>query len=98
MSAPPILFSVTLLLCLLACPSRCEGAPKTQIERESEYYKIVEIPIPDGVVLECGGFEWLPDGKLAVSTRHGDIYFVENPLAANTRRFGSPSGPPACMR
>jgi len=46
---------------------------------EDDYYKIVPLPIPDGVVLEVGGQELLPDGKLAVSTRRGDIYLVENP-------------------
>ncbi len=45
---------------------------------EAEYYKIITIPTPEGVELECGGMENLPGGKLAVSTRKGDIYVVEN--------------------
>jgi hypothetical protein len=44
---------------------------------ESEYYEIIQIPIPDDVVLECGGLEMLPDGRVAVGTRRGDIYFVD---------------------
>jgi glucose/arabinose dehydrogenase len=33
------------------------------------------------VVLEAGGLELMPDGQLAVSTRRGDIYLVDKPLA-----------------
>ena len=43
---------------------------------ESTYYKIIGIPIPDDVVLECGGMEIMPDNTLAVSTRRGDIYMI----------------------
>lgn len=51
---------------------------------ESDYYTLEEIPIPEGVVLEAGGLDMLPDGKLVVSTRRGDIYTVSKPLAKNT--------------
>ena len=61
--------------------------PPQTFSTESDYYKIITIPIPDSVILECGGFEWMPDGKLAVSTRRGDIYMVENPTAPNVRRI-----------
>jgi hypothetical protein len=71
-----------------AAPKKA-GEPKPQegpIEHtdralEAEYYKIVEIPIPQEIVLECGALEMLPDGKLAVGTRRGDIYVVENAFA-----------------
>ncbi len=48
---------------------------------ESDYYKLTPLPIPEHIVLEAGDSEWLPDGRLAVSSRRGDIYLVENPLA-----------------
>src|SRR5579863_8487491 len=54
---------------------------------ESDYYQIIKIPIPSDIVLECGGMEWMPDGKLAVSTRRGDIYCLENPLSPNVKRI-----------
>ena len=47
-------------------------------QSEEDYYPIVPLPIPPGVVLEGGGIELMPDGKLAVSSRRGDIYMVEN--------------------
>jgi len=46
-------------------------------ERESEYYPITTVPIPDGVVLEAGSIAVLPGKRLAVSTRLGDIYLVD---------------------
>ena len=46
-------------------------------EAEAEYYPIVNIAIPPEVPMRPGSFEILPDGRLAVGTRRGDIYFIE---------------------
>jgi glucose/arabinose dehydrogenase len=54
----------------------------TAIE-ESQYYQILTLPIPEGVILETGALQVMPDGQLAVSTRIGDIYLVEG-------AFGNP--------
>ena len=51
-----------------------------EIPKQDDYYKVIPIPIPEGIVLEAGGLEFMPDGKLAVSTRRGDIYMVSNAL------------------
>ena len=53
---------------------------------EAKYYPIVDIPIPSTVPLRPGGLEILPDGRLAVGTRRGDIYFIDG-------AFGSPPKP-----
>src|SRR5450432_4231891 len=45
-------------------------------EREREYYPIVNIPIPQDLVIEAGAFCVLPDGRVAVGTRYGEIYIV----------------------
>src|SRR3954469_14373660 len=45
-------------------------------EREREYYPIVNIPIAKGLVIEAGAFCTLPDGRVAVGTRHGEIYLI----------------------
>ena len=47
---------------------------------ESDYYQIDQIPIPDGVVLETCGIEMLPNGKLAVCGRRGNVYVLTNPF------------------
>ena len=46
--------------------------------KESDYYKITDIPIPAGITFEVSGIEVLPDRKIAASSRHGDIYVIEN--------------------
>lgn len=53
---------------------------------ESDYYSIVDLPIPEDIVLEVGGMDVLPDGSLAVCTRRGEVWIIENP----SRKNGSP--------
>jgi glucose/arabinose dehydrogenase len=62
----------------LACAS--VQAADLPIPKESDYYKITDLPIPAGVVLEVGSVELLPGKILAASSRRGDIYLVENPF------------------
>ena len=45
-------------------------------EREREYYPIVSIPLPKEAVIEAGAFAVLPDGPVAVGTRHGEIFLI----------------------
>ncbi len=46
-------------------------------EREREFYPIVSIPLPKDTVIEAGALAVLPDGRIAVGTRHGEIYFID---------------------
>ena len=46
-------------------------------KREREYYRVVSVPMPKGQVIEAGAFELMPDNRLAVGTRRGDIFFVK---------------------
>ena len=46
-------------------------------EREREYYPIVNIPLPKDTVIEAGAFAVLPDRRIAVGTRHGEIYLID---------------------
>ena len=43
---------------------------------ENEYYPITHIPMPPDAVVEAGSVLSLPDGRLVVGTRRGEIYFV----------------------
>ena len=52
-------------------------------ERERKYYRLVDLPIPKNLVIEAGAFCDLPDGRIAVGTRHGDVYFITGVDAAN---------------
>ncbi len=46
--------------------------------QESDYYKITTFETPKGTALEVGSIELLPEGKLAVGTRRGEIWTVSN--------------------
>ena len=52
-----------------------------EMPSEDDYYRIVPFPLPEGEVLEVGGLELMHDGRLAASTRRGEIWMVKNPFA-----------------
>src|SRR6188768_4508955 len=54
-----------------------------QQRNEDEYYRLIRFPMQERLVLEAGALEFLPDGRLAIATRRGEIYFVEKPLVDN---------------
>ncbi|MCA9245796.1 MAG: hypothetical protein KDA42_01745 [Planctomycetales bacterium] len=53
---------------------------------EDDYYRYLTLPIPEGVVLEVGAIELLPDQKLAVASRRGEIWIVENAFTATPEK------------
>ena len=75
-----VLFITALSLTTLAPSwSRAEtlGGYWGTAEEESKYYKIVEVPMPEGMAIEAGSFEVLPDNRLAIGTRRGDLLLVD---------------------
>jgi len=79
-----------LLLAISVGAFAQKPAPKT----EQDFYEIKTLPIPQDLYLEVGGLATMPDGRLAVSTRRGEIWIVENPYQkdshqTNYRRFAS---------
>ena len=64
------------LLALVAAPLFAQ-APA---DPEDAYYRLLRFPMSEQIVLEAGALEFMPDGKLAVATRRGDIYLVDQPL------------------
>ena len=59
--------------------------------KEDDFFKIMKVPAPEGTILEVGGLCTLPNGTLAVTTRRGDIFMVENPGSQHPyfRKFAS---------
>ncbi|GGH01587.1 hypothetical protein GCM10007352_03440 [Mucilaginibacter phyllosphaerae] len=59
--------------------------------KEDDFFKIMKVPAPEGTILEVGGLCTLPNGTLAVTTRRGDIFMVENPTSQRPffRKFAS---------
>lgn len=45
--------------------------------REREFYKLVNLPIPKDLVVEAGAFVTLPDKRIAIGTRRGDLFLVD---------------------
>ncbi|NBA88819.1 hypothetical protein GVN16_23795 [Emticicia sp. CRIBPO] len=76
------------LILTMACSSAvlAQESPK-----EEDFYKIVTLPVPEGVLLEVGGVTMTPNGSLALATRRGDIWVVENPTSRQPyfRKFAS---------
>jgi len=61
-------------------------------DSEDDYYKILRYEPPAGEVLEAGAIEIMPDGKIAVGTRRGEIWMIDNgytddPKLAKFTRF-----------
>jgi azurin/glucose/arabinose dehydrogenase len=47
--------------------------------KEDDFYRIITIPIPEDIKMEVGGLQALPDGRLAASTRRGEVWLIGNP-------------------
>ena len=58
---------------------------------EEDFFRIMKVSSPEGTLLEVGGLCTLPNGDLAVTTRRGDIFIVENPTSQRPhfRKFAS---------
>ncbi len=72
-------FSVTALGCTTAfAQTKAKTTPT-----EKDFYRIVTVPVPEGIELEVGGMAKLPNGDLGVATRRGDVYIIQNPYQLN---------------
>ena len=52
-------------------------------KKESEYYKISTLPIPQEIVLEVGGLAFDDSGNLGVTSRRGELWVITNPESSN---------------
>src|SRR5436190_16374263 len=71
-------FAFALAVMFFGC-----GAALAQERSEDDYYRMVRLPMQARIFLEAGALEFLPDGKLAVATRRGEVYLVDKPLTDN---------------
>ncbi len=72
--------AAALLLCLANANGRAEDLPledKSLSVLEDHYYKIVDLAVPASIPLEAVSFIELPNQRLAIGTRRGNIYFVD---------------------
>ena len=52
---------------------------------EADFYAIAPLEIPRGEVIEVGALEAIPDGRLAVASRRGEIWMVSDPAGGAPR-------------
>jgi glucose/arabinose dehydrogenase len=67
----------TLFSLLLACTTAMFAAEPIN-PAEAEHYKITTFPTPPNTALEVSAAELLPDGRLVLGTRRGEIWMVSN--------------------
>lgn len=73
---------LSFLLCaILITAFAMNGWSQAESAKEDDYFKIMRVPAPEGIILEVGGLCTLPNGDLAVTTRRGDVFIVENPTS-----------------
>jgi glucose/arabinose dehydrogenase len=74
-------------LILAASASAQKKKPSASISPlEDEYYPIVRYELPPGEVIEAGAIEVMPDGKVAVGTRRGEIWMIDNAYAEDPKK------------
>lgn len=76
-------FYKTLILLFISLST---AVAQTRTPQEEDYFKMITVPAPEGVLLEVGGVATLPDGRIGLATRRGDIWLVENANAENDSR------------
>jgi glucose/arabinose dehydrogenase len=76
---------IALLLSIaqVAVPQAKAAAPD-----ESDYYKVDYLVPPPGAVIEVGGMDFTSDGRLVISTRRGQVWIVDKPLADDPTQAG----------
>jgi cytochrome c551/c552 len=80
-----------LVIAVVMFSTMQRGFSQAESPKEDDFFKIMKVPAPEGTILEVGGLCTLPNGSLAVTTRRGDIFIVENPTSQHPffRKFAS---------
>ena len=69
---------VTMIRCMAAVVS-ITGV--TLAQDTGGHYRVITYEVPPGLNLEASGLAPLPDGRLAVALRRGEVWIIEKPLA-----------------
>ena len=82
MRIPPPVF--TALACCFGLASALTGTSAHADGKTDPYYTVTPYVLPDGIKLEASGLAVLPDGRLAISVRKGEVWILEHPEADPT--------------
>lgn len=66
------------LIIILITLSFFQANAQSKALSEADFYRLRTLPIPEKIQLEVGGIAVLPDGRIAASTRRGEIWIIEN--------------------
>jgi glucose/arabinose dehydrogenase len=71
------------VLCAAVLPAMAGVKKDARPATEADYYKLLTFTPPPGEVLEAGAIEILSGDKVAVGTRRGEIWVIDNAYAAD---------------
>jgi cytochrome c551/c552 len=74
---------IVMLILIATSLSVSVSAQSSKAPKEDDYYRITTVAVPEGILLEVGGVATMPDGRIAVATRRGDVWMIENPNGEN---------------
>jgi azurin len=77
----------SIIVFLLLSVANFSNAQKTAVQSEKDFYSLKTIAIPEEVKLEVGGIAVLPDGRIAASTRRGEIWVIQNAYGNGAPHF-----------
>lgn len=83
----PIHKKTQRLLFLLSFCVYTSFAQTNTVQSEKDFYSLKTIAIPEEVKLEVGGIAVLPDGRIAASTRRGEIWIIQNAYGNGSPHF-----------
>lgn len=72
---------ILALLFLGGSPFNYGQSQSAMAKKEAAFYKIVDVPIPDDVLLEVGGLAFTDADQLGVSTRRGEVWLIDKPYS-----------------
>jgi glucose/arabinose dehydrogenase len=76
---------LTVLCCGIAWVAVATAAETPAKPQENDFYRIDAVEIPNDAYLEVGALEWIPDGRLAVASRRGEIWMASDLVSGKPR-------------
>ncbi len=74
---------ITAVIAAALVAGRVPSAGGAEVKpAEADFYAVTTLTIPEEAFLEVGALEWLPDGRMAVASRRGEIWMVTDPTGA----------------
>ena len=81
------IFRSISLATLSFCLALVSNGQTKVVQTEKDFYSLRTIAIPQEIKLEVGGVAVMPDGRIAASTRRGEIWIIENAYGSGQPYF-----------